>query len=74
VTKPKTLHTALAISGATCQGCVNRIRTALEPDIGDQSLVEVDLEQKTVALPDHVDSDEEARRGYEAGYSDIPIS
>nr|WP_238942246.1 heavy metal translocating P-type ATPase [Marinobacter sediminum] len=68
------MHTALSISGATCQGCANRIRTSLEPITGDQNLVEVDLEQQTVALPDHVDRDDAARRVSEAGYPAQPIS
>lgn len=72
--EPKTLHTALSISGATCQGCANRIRTALKPITGDESLVEVNLEQQTVALPDHVDRDEAARRVSEAGYPAQPVS
>ena len=70
----KTLHTALAISGATCQGCANRIRAALEPITGNQNLVEVDLENQTVSLPDGIDRDEAARRVSEAGYPAKPTT
>src|SRR5690554_652845 len=62
------LKTTLSISGATCQGCVKKIRNALEPLIGDASLVEVNLEDQTVALPEGIDSTEAARIVSEAGF------
>ncbi|MEO9524564.1 heavy metal translocating P-type ATPase [Marinobacter alexandrii] len=70
----KTLQTALSISGATCQGCTNRIRAALEPVTGDKNLIEVDLEHQTVALPDNIDRDEAALRVSAAGYPAHPVS
>ena len=67
------LHTALAISGASCQGCVKKIRAALEPLTGDGDLVTVDLDRQTVALPADVDRADAARRVTEAGYPAEPI-
>ncbi|MBC7184898.1 MAG: cation transporter, partial [Marinobacter sp.] len=62
------LQTMLSISGASCQGCAKKIRNALEPLTGDAGLVEVDLDQQTVALPDGVDAAEAARIVTETGY------
>ncbi len=67
------LQTTLSISGASCQGCVKKIRTALEPLTGDADLVEVDLEQQTVALPEGVDAAEAARIVTETGYPAEPF-
>lgn len=73
MTDAPVLQTTLSISGASCQGCVKKIRTALEPLIGDSELVEVDLEQQTVALPEGVDAAEAARIVTETGYPAEPI-
>jgi Cu+-exporting ATPase len=62
------LQTTLSISGASCQGCAKKIRNALAPLTGDADLVEVDLEQQTVALPEGVDAAEAARIVTETGY------
>lgn len=62
------LHTTLSISGATCQNCVGKIRNALEPLTSDVSLVEVNLQEQTVALPQGIDATEAARIVSETGY------
>ena len=67
-----TTHT-LAISGASCQGCVRKITTALEPLVGDSNHVSVDLDRQTVSLPDSVDLHEAAERVTEAGYPARPM-
>lgn len=67
------LKTTLSISGATCQGCAKKIRNALEPLTGSTELVEVDLENQTVALPDGINTDEAARIVTETGYPAEPI-
>ncbi|WP_328187938.1 heavy metal translocating P-type ATPase [Marinobacter sp. OP 3.4] len=63
-----TVTPALSISGASCQGCVDRIRAALAPLVDSPDDVEVDLERQTVALPDRVNLDDAAARVTEAGY------
>lgn len=68
------LHTSLSISGATCQGCAKKIRNALEPLTGDTGLVEVNLEDQTVALPEGIDAKEAARIVTETGYPAEPVS
>ncbi|GGE62482.1 Cu+ exporting ATPase [Streptosporangium jomthongense] len=68
------LHTTLSISGATCQGCARKIRNALEPLTGDADLVEVNLEDQTVALPGGVDVTEAARIVTETGYPAEPVA
>ncbi|MCG7200118.1 heavy metal translocating P-type ATPase [Marinobacter pelagius] len=68
MTETTELHRALSISGASCQGCAKKIRNALEPLTGDTGLVEVDLEEQTVALPEGIDVEEAARRVTDAGY------
>lgn len=68
------LHTTLSISGATCQGCAKKIRNALEPLTGDTSLVEVNLEDQTVALPKGIDATEAARIVTETGYPAEPVT
>lgn len=68
------LKTALSMSGASCQGCARKIRTALEPLTGDAGLVEVNLEAQTVALPEGVDLAEAARIVTETGYPAQPIA
>jgi len=73
MTDAPVLQTTLSISGASCQGCVKKIRTALEPLTGDADLVEVDLEQQTVALPEDVDAAEAARIVTETGYPAEPF-
>ncbi|MBR9871648.1 MAG: copper-translocating P-type ATPase [Gammaproteobacteria bacterium] len=67
------LNTALSISGASCQGCVKKIRNALEPLTGDADLVEVDLESQTVALPESVDKAEAAKIVSDTGYPAEPV-
>ncbi|MBE0487372.1 heavy metal translocating P-type ATPase [Marinobacter sp.] len=67
------LKPALSISGASCQGCAKKIRTALEPLTGSSELVGVDIEAQTVALPDGVDLAEAARVVTEAGYPAEPV-
>ncbi|QBM18749.1 copper-exporting P-type ATPase [Marinobacter sp. JH2] len=67
------LSTALSISGASCQGCVTKIRNALEPLTGDADLVEVDLEALTVALPNNVDKAEAAKIVTDTGYPAKPV-
>lgn len=68
-----TLKTTLSISGASCQGCAKKIRNALEPLTGSTDLVEVDLENQTVALPDGIDAGEAARIVTETGYPAEPV-
>jgi len=67
------LKTTLSISGASCQGCAKKIRNALEPLTGDTGLVEVDMEEQTVALPDGINAAEAARIVTETGYPAEPI-
>lgn len=67
------LHPALTISGASCQGCVRKIRSALEPLTGDTDQAEVNLDEQTVALPDGIDTREAARIVTEAGYPASPL-
>ncbi len=67
------LHPALSISGASCQGCVRKIREALEPLTGSADRVEVNLEEQTVALPDGIDTAEAADIVTEAGYPASPL-
>ncbi|WP_100637847.1 heavy metal translocating P-type ATPase [Marinobacter salexigens] len=67
------LHTTLSISGATCQGCVKKIRNALEPLTGDASLVGVNLDDQTVALPEGIDTTEAARVVSDAGFPAEPV-
>ncbi|MBW4934880.1 heavy metal translocating P-type ATPase [Marinobacter sp. F4206] len=74
MTETTALKTALSISGASCQGCAKKIRAALEPLTGNPDLVEVNLEEQTVALPDDIDLDDAARRVTEAGYPAEPVS
>ena len=68
------LQTTLSISGATCQGCAKKIRNALEPLTGDAGLVEVNLEDQTVALPEDIDATEAARIVTETGYPAEPVA
>ena len=67
------LHPALSISGASCQGCVSKIRGALEPLTGSADRVEVNLDEQTVALPDGIDAGKAARIVTEAGYPASPL-
>ncbi|MGO1657402.1 MAG: heavy metal translocating P-type ATPase [Marinobacter sp.] len=67
------LQTTLSISGATCQGCVKKIRNALEPLTGDTQLVEVNLDDQTVALPEGINAKEAARIVTESGYPAEPL-
>ena len=73
MTDTPVLQTTLSISGASCQGCVKKIRSALEPLTGDAELVEVDLEKQTVALPEGVNAGEAARIVTETGYPAEPF-
>ncbi|MGO3296092.1 MAG: heavy metal translocating P-type ATPase [Marinobacter sp.] len=68
------LHTTLSISGATCQGCAKKIRNALKPLTGDTDLIEVDIEDQTVALPEGIDATEAARIVTETGYPAKPVT
>ncbi|WP_417520750.1 heavy metal translocating P-type ATPase [Marinobacter sp.] len=68
------LKPTLSISGATCQGCAKKIRNALEPLTGDVGLVEVNLEDQTVSLPEGVDAKEAARVVTETGYPAEPVA
>ncbi|PCM43962.1 heavy metal translocating P-type ATPase [Marinobacter sp. ANT_B65] len=68
------LHTTLSISGASCQGCAKKIRNALEPLTGDTSLVEVNIKEQTVALPEGIDATEAARVVTETGYPAEPVT
>ncbi|MGO1748702.1 MAG: heavy metal translocating P-type ATPase, partial [Marinobacter sp.] len=68
------LHTTLSISGATCQGCAKKIRNALKPLTGDTDLIEVDIEDQTVALPEGIDATEAARIVTETGYPAEPVT
>lgn len=74
VTPDQPARTQLSISGATCQGCVRKIRTALEPLLDDVGQVEVDLDQQRVSLPGTVDPQAAAARITEAGYPARPRS
>jgi len=67
------LHPALSISGASCQGCVRKISSALEPLTGSTDKVEVNLKEQKVSLPDGVDTDDAARLVTEAGYPASPL-
>ena len=67
------LHPALSISGASCQGCVRKISSALEPLTGSADQIEVNLDEQTVALPDGIDTEEAARIVTEAGYPASPL-
>ena len=67
------LYPALSISGASCQGCVRKIGSALEPLTGGADRVEVNLDEQTVALPDGIDTREAARVVTEAGYPASPL-
>jgi len=62
----------LVISGASCQGCVTRIRKALAPVIEDPEQVAVDLDEQEVTLPSGVDLEEAARLVTQAGYPARP--
>lgn len=73
MTETTELHRALSISGASCQGCAKKIRNALEPLTGDTGLVEVNLEEQTVALPEGIDLADAARRVTDAGYPAEPV-
>lgn len=68
------LQTALSISGASCEGCAKKIRNALEPLTGDTSLVEVNIKNQTVALPEGIDTTEAARIVSETGYPAEPVT
>ena len=74
MTETTELHRALSISGASCQGCARKIRSALEPLTGDTDLVEVNLEEQTVALPEGIDLEDAARRVTDAGYPAKPVT
>ncbi|RBW49222.1 heavy metal translocating P-type ATPase [Marinobacter sp. F3R11] len=74
MTEAPVLRTTLSISGASCQGCARKIRNALEPLTGDTSLVEVNLENQTVALPENIDASEAARVVTETGFPAEPVT
>ncbi|MFW5825305.1 MAG: heavy metal translocating P-type ATPase, partial [Marinobacter sp.] len=73
MTDTDTLTPALSISGASCQGCVKKIRAALEPLTDDAENLDIDLERQTVALPPGIDLEEAARRVSDAGYPAEPL-
>src|SRR5690554_5453601 len=73
MTEALKLRSALSISGASCQSCVKKIRTALEPLTGDVELIEVDLGNQTVALSETIDVLQAARLVSDAGYPATPI-
>ncbi|MDC0662832.1 heavy metal translocating P-type ATPase [Marinobacter sp. SS21] len=62
----------LTISGASCQGCVKKIRTALASLVADAEQIAVDLPTQTVRLPTGVDGATAARLLSEAGYPAQP--
>ncbi|HKK56531.1 heavy metal translocating P-type ATPase [Marinobacter sp.] len=74
MSKNTELHPLLSISGASCQGCARKIRSALEPLTGDADRVEVNLENQTVSLPDGIDTSEAARAVTDAGYPASPMA
>ncbi len=74
MTEAQKLHPALSISGASCQSCVKKIRTALEPLTSDAELIQVDLDNHTVALPDTIDLVKAARLVSDTGYPATPIA
>ncbi|MBU2953050.1 heavy metal translocating P-type ATPase [Marinobacter sp. F3R08] len=73
MTDAPVLQTTLSISGASCQGCAKKIRSALEPLTGNPELVEVDLEKQTVALPEGIDAAEAARIVTKTGFPAEPL-
>ncbi|WP_404365912.1 heavy metal translocating P-type ATPase [Marinobacter sp.] len=58
----------LRISGASCQGCVRKIRSALEDLVDDPASVGVDLDRQLVTLPAGVDPEAAAEKVTAAGY------
>nr|WP_242674451.1 heavy metal translocating P-type ATPase [Marinobacter halodurans] len=58
----------LGISGASCRGCVKKIRQSLSELVADPGSVTVDLERQEVELPAGVDGDAAARAITGAGY------
>ena len=73
MTETETLIPALAIEGASCQGCARKIRAALEPITGSTDRVGVDIDGKTVALPAGTDLTDAAQRVTDAGYTATPL-
>jgi Cu+-exporting ATPase len=67
------LTPALSISGASCQGCVKKIRAALAPLTGDAELIHVNLENQTVSFPDTVNASDAAQKVTDAGFPATPI-
>ncbi|SFL89897.1 heavy metal translocating P-type ATPase [Marinobacter zhejiangensis] len=63
----------LTISGASCQGCARKIRTALTDLVGSPEAVEVDIEHQTVTLPPGTDPEQAAKRVTAAGYPAEPL-
>ncbi|WP_166256718.1 heavy metal translocating P-type ATPase [Marinobacter salicampi] len=64
----------IRISGASCQGCARKIRTALADLVPDPQDVEIDLEHQLVTLPESIDPEEAAVRISDAGYPASPLS
>ena len=62
------LRPALTVSGATCQGCARKIRTALQPLVPNADHVAINLETRIVALPEDVDAEQAARLASDSGY------
>ncbi|QSP95429.1 copper-translocating P-type ATPase [Marinobacter salinisoli] len=68
------LQPALSVSGASCQGCVKKIRAALAPLTGDTEQIAVDLQAQTIALPDDTDLEQAAKLVSDAGYPASPLT
>ncbi|WP_203142145.1 heavy metal translocating P-type ATPase [Marinobacter mangrovi] len=63
----------LAIQGASCQGCVRKIRASLADLVSDPEQVTVDLDQQRVTLPEATDAEAAAQRVTDAGYPARPV-
>ncbi|MFE8070235.1 heavy metal translocating P-type ATPase [Marinobacteraceae bacterium S3BR75-40.1] len=65
-------HFELTISGASCQGCVKKIRQALESQDG-VTAVNVDLERQRVSIDGTIDPERAAETVTNAGYDARPL-
>ncbi|MEQ5835839.1 copper-translocating P-type ATPase [Marinobacter sp. NFXS9] len=63
----------LAIQGASCQGCVRKIRASLADLVSDPEQVTVDLYRQRVTLPEATDAEAAAQRVTDAGYPARPL-
>ncbi|WP_166266909.1 heavy metal translocating P-type ATPase [Marinobacter caseinilyticus] len=66
------LPNVLSITGASCQGCARKIRSALAPLVADPDRIEVDLANQTVTLPMGNKLSEAARLVTQAGFPARP--